>query len=81
MSSEVSSARIDQFRAPFGKEITVEEVVYDNGFRMLRLRIREARRFTVIDLDPVTARHWGALLGSWAEQQVELGDGADADGE
>ena len=78
--SEVSAEPIDTFRAPYGKEVKIEEVVYDHGFRMLRMRIREARRFTVVDLDPVTARHWGELLAGWASRQVDAGDGADADG-
>jgi hypothetical protein len=34
---------------------------------MLRLRIREGNRFTVMDLDETTARHWAAAMSSWAE--------------
>ena len=75
--SEVSQQELDRFRAPYGKEVTIEEVVYDNGFRMLRMRIREARRFTVIDLDPVTARHWGEHLAGWARKQPDAGTEGD----
>ena len=80
MSSEVSSHEIDRFQAPYGKEVVVEEVHYDNGFRLLRMRIREARRFTIIDLDHQTAKHWGELLSRWGDAQVELLEGTDADG-
>ncbi len=69
MSEEVT--RLDEFAAPFNKQITVMQVTYDNGFSMLRLRIREGHRFTIIDLDPVTARHWGELMSGWATAQPE----------
>ncbi|MDX1593835.1 MAG: hypothetical protein R3298_06270 [Gammaproteobacteria bacterium] len=81
MSSELESREIDRFNAPYGKEVVIEEVRYDNDFRLLRMRIREARRFTVIDLDHETAQHWGRLLQSWgAAQAGRLSEGTDADG-
>lgn len=80
MSSEVSSREIDRFNAPYGKEVLIEEVLYDNGFRLLRMRIREARRFTIIDLDHETAQHWGELLVRWSAARIEALEGTDADG-
>ncbi len=80
MSSELGSEEIDRFNAPYGKEVVIEEVRYDNGFKLLRMRIREARRFTVIDLDHETARHWGGLLARWGETQAAALEGMDADG-
>lgn len=60
---------IDRFAAPFNREIVVQETVFDNGFPMLRLTVRERRRFTTIDLDPQTAQRWGDMLKEWAEAQ------------
>ena len=80
MSSELGSTEIDRFSAPYGKEVVVEEVRYDNGFKLLRMRIREARRFTIIDLDHETARHWGQLLADWGQAQAAEIEGLDADG-
>ncbi len=57
---------IDKFQAPFGKQVELMEVALDNDVTLLRLRIREGSRFTVIDLDPVTARRWGAAMATWA---------------
>jgi hypothetical protein len=42
--------------APWGKELLIQAVRYPSGMRLARLRIREGRRFTVIDLDETTAR-------------------------
>ena len=60
---------LDRFNAPYGKEVLVQEVSYENGFRLLRLRIREGRRFTIMDVDSVTAGRWAELMTNWAERQ------------
>jgi hypothetical protein len=42
----------------------------DNGMSLLRIRIREAKRFTIFDVDPVTAKAWGETMIKWAETQM-----------
>lgn len=37
--------------------------------RMLRTRIREKSRFTIFDVDPITAQAWGEALIDWAQRQ------------
>jgi hypothetical protein len=39
------------------------------GLAMLRVRIREGRRFTVFDIDPDTARAWGEAMLAWGRSQ------------
>jgi hypothetical protein len=41
--------------APWGKELVVQALRYRSGLRLARLRIREGRRFTVLDVDQATA--------------------------
>jgi hypothetical protein len=36
---------------------------------LLRVRIREGKRFTVFDIDPASARAWGETMLAWAERQ------------
>lgn len=57
---------LEQFAAPWGREVTLQDVVYENGFRLLRMRIREGKRITIVDLDPGTAAHWGDAMAAWA---------------
>jgi hypothetical protein len=57
---------VDTFDAPFGRQITLQEVAYESGLVMLRLRIREGSRFTIIELDSETAKHWGKTMSKWA---------------
>ena len=69
--SEETVVPLDKFDAPYGRNIILEGVEYESGLRILRLRIREGNRFTILDLDENTARHWGAAMCSWAGQSTE----------
>lgn len=71
-----------KLRAPLGgQEIELQQIDFDaGGMAMLRTRIREKSRFTIFDIDPVTARAWGEALLVWAEAQpgrgvVPVGEG------
>lgn len=69
---------ITQFRNPYGnQEIELHEIRYAaGGTPMMRLRIRErGARFTVFDVDPVTARFWAEAMLQWA---APLADAAGA---
>ncbi len=58
-----------KFRNPYGnQEIEFQDVRYEaGGTPMLRLRIRErGARFTIFDIDPVTARYWAEEMLRWA---------------
>ncbi len=60
--------RLERFQAPYGREIELLEVLYENGMKVLRLRIREGKRFTIMDLDPATAAHWANTMSDWASR-------------
>lgn len=64
---------LDKFRVPVGnQEIELQEIEFEaGGMAMLRLRIREHRRFTIFDLDAVTAGHWAELMANWSKQQLD----------
>lgn len=57
---------IDRFEAPWNKQVTLQDVRYESGLRMLRLRIREGKRFTVMDIDQETAARWATVMQDWA---------------
>ncbi len=60
--------RLERFEAPYGREIELQEVLFEGGMKLLRLRIREGKRFTIMDLDPDTAAHWGGAMSDWASR-------------
>lgn len=39
------------------------------GLALMRVRIREGKRFTVFDIDAASARAWGEAMLAWAAQQ------------
>jgi len=59
---------LDRFIVPLGgQEIALQEIVHvEGGMPMLRIRIREGRRFTVFDVDRDTARRWAEAMRGWA---------------
>ena len=53
-----------------GQQIEMHPVDSEaGGLGMLRVRIREGRRFTVFDIDPGTAVAWGEALACWGRSQ------------
>jgi hypothetical protein len=67
MIRETVSA-LDKFTAPYGKEVKLENVAYENGMQVLRIHIREGNRFTVLDIDGNTASKWAAVMNDWVGQ-------------
>ena len=63
---------ISKFRIPIGnQEVELQQVEHDSGgMHFLRIRIREAKRFTIFDIDPVTAKTWGETMVKWSDAQV-----------
>jgi hypothetical protein len=63
--------RLEKFVVPLtGQEIELQQVDYaGGGMSQLRIRVRERTRFTIVDVDPITAARWGAVLTAWARAQ------------
>ncbi len=62
---------LDAFAVPLGGQaVELQEIVHaEGGMALLRVRIREGKRFTVFDIDPQTARRWAASMAAWSERQ------------
>jgi len=63
---------VSKLRVPLGgQEIELQQLDFDSGgISLLRTRIRENHRFTVFDIDPLTAEQWGEALLRWARAQA-----------
>lgn len=68
MSLESTVTEIEKFTAPYGREVKLENVAYENGMRVLRIHIREGNRFTVMDIDENTASDWGSAMLAWVNR-------------
>ncbi|TCJ15698.1 hypothetical protein EZJ19_06415 [Parasulfuritortus cantonensis] len=75
---------LTKFRNPYGnQEIELQQVEYEaGGTPMLRLRIRErGARFTIFDVDPVTAKYWAEEMLKWATPLASEGAAATEAGD
>jgi len=53
-----------------GQQIELQQIAFvPGGMPLLRVRIREGKRFTVFDIDPQTAESWGRAMVRWAAAQ------------
>ena len=64
---------LDKFRVPIGnQEIELQQIEYlSGGVPFLRIRIREHTRFTIFDVDPITAERWGRQMLEWSRRIQE----------
>ena len=62
---------INKFKIPLGgQEVELQQIDHAaGGMSFLRIRIREAKRFTIFDVDPVTAKLWGEAMIKWSYAQ------------
>ncbi len=70
---------LDKFRVPVGnQEIELQQIEFEaGGIPVLRLRIREHRRFTIFDIDPVTAGRWAEIMAVWSRKQLDAVENPD----
>jgi hypothetical protein len=64
---------LEKFRVPLGnQEIELQQIDHvEGGMSLLRIRIREGKRFTIFDIDPATALQWSDVMRRWAEVQAD----------
>jgi hypothetical protein len=62
---------LDRFTVPLGgQDIELQDVLHEaGGMNLLRIRIREQKRFTIFDIDAATALRWSAVMARWANTQ------------
>jgi hypothetical protein len=68
---KLSVTPLSRLRAPLGgQEIELQQIDYRHGgLSLLRIRIREGRRFTIFDIDAQTAAAWGGAMAEWSRRQ------------
>jgi hypothetical protein len=66
-------SELAKLRVPLGgQEIELQQIDHvEGGMSLLRLRIREGKRFTIFDIDPATAQQWAGVMQDWADTQKQ----------
>jgi len=64
---------LDKFIVPLGgQQIELQQIDHaEDGMSLLRVRIREVKRFTIFDIDPATAAQWADAMRRWADSQKQ----------
>lgn len=66
--SEPNVTEIGRIEAPFRREIVLQNVAHESGMQLLRVRIREGNRFTILDIDVETAERLAGAMLTWSRQ-------------
>jgi len=66
-----SITELDKLTVPLGgQQIELQQKDHAaGGMSLLRVRIREGKRFTIFDIDAQTAERWAATMQSWVANQ------------
>jgi hypothetical protein len=70
VSAEIKT-RVATIDAPYRREIWLDDLQFDSGMRLLRVTIKEGRRFTQLDLDAATADRWAQIMLDWTRRTSE----------
>lgn len=64
---------LDKLVVPLGgQQIELQQIDHaEDGMSLLRVRIREGKRFTIFDIDPASAAQWAAAMQRWADSQKQ----------
>ena len=57
---------LGELELPWAKQASIQEITYEGGMAMLRVRIKEGRRFTDVEMMPDDAAKLADLLSGWA---------------
>ena len=74
--SDPNVTDIGRLDAPYRREIVFQHVLHESGMRLLRIRIREGHRFTILDIDAPTAQALAKAMSDWVKEND--GGGGDA---
>ena len=69
MSNDLKVEELHCLALAWGGELRLQQVVRAEGAGLLRLRIRQGRRFTDVELAAAMARELAAELLRWADAQ------------
>jgi len=70
-------SELAKFKVPLGnQEIELQQIDHvEGGMSLMRIRIREGKRFTIFDIDPATAEQWAVAMQHWADTQKQASNG------
>ena len=66
-----NTVNLSELDLPWAKQASIQAITYEGGMTMLRIRIREGRRFTDIEFMPEDAAKLASVLDQWAKKNQD----------
>ncbi|MGB0748139.1 MAG: DUF6967 family protein [Magnetospiraceae bacterium] len=63
---------LGEFDLPWNKQVKIENVEFEGGVRLLRLRFKEGKRFTIVDVDHGNAARIAEILNRWCDEEAPI---------
>lgn len=79
--SDPAVTELARIAAPYRREIVLQDVLHESGMRLLRVRIREGTRFTILDIDVPTAEAWAGAMHDWSRGAASASPPGDPAGQ
>jgi len=73
-TSEAQAPSLAHIKLPLGHQQEIdlyEQQLVEGSMPLLRIRIREGKRFTIFDIDPISARKWAESMQDWSEKVMQ----------
>jgi len=67
VNTQDSITDIETLNAPWNKTVNLQNIAYDDGLNFLRMRIKEGKRFTDLELDANTVTALMGCLEEWLQ--------------
>ncbi len=55
---------------PYGRSLNIKDLSFESGMEILRLTIREGKRFTIVDLDKESAEKICNDISNWIDEKT-----------
>lgn len=67
--TDKTTTDLETFITPFRRqEVTLQNIEHEGGLRMLQIKIREGRRFTLLEFDADMAGQIASVMANWSNK-------------
>ncbi len=67
--SDIEKTELAHYTTPFKRQdMVLSSISHDNGLNLVEIKIREGRRFTMLELDAELAGQMAQALQEWADK-------------
>ncbi len=70
--SDPTKTELAHYITPFKRQdVLLSSISHENGLNLLEIKVREGRRFTMLEIDPEIASEMAAVLQKWVDDNKQ----------